>query len=166
MSARARFPHNTTAAGCLSNIRPQFSLGCLEASRAKLDGRRSYYCGHYICCEIRADNTVKALEAQLHLYPFCFQAFIGTSGTKLLKFFRTAAGPVNHYAIDLVAGAESKCDWQLRLGEIAGTTPNHSRLRLPLIENANGSADGVAIGLQPSQVKSNALIARHLIVPV
>src|SRR6266851_2210404 len=120
----------------------------------------------FIWFEIRAGNTVKALEARLHLYPFCFQAFIGTSTTKLFKFFGTAAGPVNHHAINLVARAESKCNRQLRLGKIAGTTPNHSRLHLPLIENANGSADGVAIGLQPSQVKSNAAMALCLIVPV
>src|SRR4029077_20458161 len=39
-------------------------------------------------------------------------------------------------------------------------------LRLPFIENANGSADGVVIGLQPLQVESNAPMAPYLIVPV
>src|SRR6267143_6375860 len=120
----------------------------------------------FIWFEIRAGNTAKALEARLHLYPFCFQAFIGTSSAKLFVFFGMAARPVNHHAIDLVARAESKCDRQLRLRKIAGTTPNHSRLRLPLIENSNGSADGVAIGLQALQVKSNAPMALYLIVPV
>ena len=96
------------AAGCLGNIRPQFSLGCLEVSHDLAEPEAMLLVGIVIDFSADAGNTVKALEAGLCLYPLCFYAVVGFSGAQIFVLFRAAAGPVNHHTIDFVAQAQAK----------------------------------------------------------
>jgi len=50
------------AAGCLRNIRPQFSLGCPEASQGLAELEAMVLVAIRIRSTLEAGNTVKALE--------------------------------------------------------------------------------------------------------
>ena len=75
-----------TAAGCVSNIRPQFSLGCPEASQDLAEPEALLLVGTLICFSAEAGNNAKALETMLSIYPFCFHAVVHFSGTQIFVF--------------------------------------------------------------------------------
>src|SRR4029077_1361237 len=157
---------NATAAGCLGNIRPRFSLGCPAASRAWLEEEAMVPLAAFILATLEAGNTAKELEVWLRLYPLCFQALIDFSTGQVLVFFGPPAGPIDDHAVNLLMRAHTEGNRQLRLRKIAGTAVHHARLCLPVIKDSNRGADSIAVGLGALQMQSNAFRMRCLIVAI
>ena len=62
------------------NIRPQFSLGCPEASQCVAKPEAMYPVSAFIWPGVEAGNNTKTLEARLGIYPLCFYAVVRLSG--------------------------------------------------------------------------------------
>src|SRR5947207_14138207 len=157
---------SSPADGCVSIIRPQVSLGWPDASQDLAEPEALLLVGTLICFSAEAGNNAKALETMLSIYPFCFHAVVHFSGTQIFVFLRAPVGPVDHHAIDFFTQAETKRYRQFRLRKIARAPPDHPRLRVPLVVNADRRADRIAIRLRTLQAKSNAPRMPLWIVPV
>ena len=64
-------------------------------------------------------NSEKILEALETSYTLCFDALISSAGCDVFVFLGSAAGPLNHHAIDFVPLAYAECHRQFGLGKIA-----------------------------------------------
>src|SRR6266403_4215344 len=144
----------------------QFSLGCPRASQDLAEPEAMLLVGTVIFSSAEAGNNAKALEVRLGIYPLCFQAVVCFSGTQIFVLLGAPAGPIDHHPIDFFTQAEAKCYRQFRLRKIARAPPDHPRLRVPLVVNADRRADRIAIRLHTLQAKSNAPRMPLLVVPV
>src|SRR5258708_14926860 len=85
-------------------------------------------------------------------------ALVGPARRQILVLVNAAAGPFDHQAIDFGAFAHAKGHGELRLRQIAGTAPHHSRLVTRAIKQANCRADGISVGIGSLKTKTNAAI--------
>ena len=61
--------------------------------------------------------------------PFPFCAFIAAAGGKILVFFRPAAGPIDHHALDAVPFFQAERHRKFRLRQVTGAAFHQPRLR-------------------------------------
>ena len=97
---------------------------------------------------------------------FSFSAVVGAARGKILEFFRLAAGPIDHDAIDAVALFHAESDRQFRLRQIARAAFHHARLTQCRRKDADCCADRVAIGFCSRELETDAAVPGELIVAI
>src|SRR5437660_263341 len=95
-----------------------------------------------------------------------FHAFVGSSGGQILVLFRSSTRPLNDHPVNAVTLLEPEGKRKFGLRQIARTALDHSRLRQAVREGAHSCADSVTVRFRAHQPKTNAAIARQLIVAV
>src|SRR6185369_16952218 len=96
--------------------------------------------------------------------PLAFDPVVAPASRHTLRLLGSPVRPGHDDTLDPIAAADAEGDRQFRLREIARAAPDHSGLGDPIVGDANGAADGVAIRGRADEPETQTAVAAGLVI--